>query len=53
MSAYLNALSQKFRDEIILLVLDNAGWHMTQEENSKRRRKNKDKQVVNFKQLKN
>ncbi len=49
MSAYLNALSQKFRDEIILLVLDNAGWHMTQEENSKRRRKNKDKQVVNFK----
>jgi putative transposase len=40
MSAFLKALSEKFPDEIILLVLDNAGWHMTQQENSKRRSKN-------------
>lgn len=45
MSAFLKGLSEKFPDEIILLVLDNAGWHMTQEENSKRRRKNKNKKV--------
>lgn len=42
MSAFLKALSEKFPDKIILLILDNAGWHMTQEENSKRRRKDKD-----------
>jgi len=41
MSAFLKALSEKFPDKIILLVLDNAGWHMTQQENSKRRSKNK------------
>ena len=41
MSCFLRALSQRFPDHIILLVLDNASWHMTQSENSKRRSKNK------------
>ena len=41
MSDFLKALSEKFPDIIILLVLDNASWHMTQQENSKRRSKNK------------
>lgn len=42
MSAFLRALSERFPEQIILLVLDNASWHMTQEQNSKRCRKNKD-----------
>ena len=41
MSRFLKSLSEKFPDVIILLVLDNASWHMTQQENSKRRSKNK------------
>ena len=41
MSRFLKCLSEKFPDVIILLVLDNASWHMTQQENSKRRSKNK------------
>jgi len=41
MSRFLLSLSQKFPDHIILLLLDNASWHMTQQENSKRRSKNK------------
>ena len=41
MSSFLKALSEKFPNHIILLVLDNASWHMTQNENSKRRSKNK------------
>lgn len=41
MSSFLKALSEKFSDQIILLVLDNAGWHMTQQENSRRRSKDK------------
>lgn len=41
MSAYLKELSERFPDKIILLVLDNAGWHMTQHENSRRRSKKK------------
>jgi len=45
MSDFLKALSQRFPEQIILLVLDNASWHMTQEQNSKRRRKNKDAKV--------
>ena len=39
MSIFLKSLSQKYPDFIILLVLDNASWHMTQQENSKRRSK--------------
>jgi transposase len=46
MSIFLKALSEKFPDIIILLVLDNASWHLLQEENSKRRRKNKDAKVT-------
>jgi transposase len=45
MSDFLKALSDKFPDRIILLVLDNASWHLTQEQNSKRRRKNKEAKV--------
>jgi len=51
MSSFLSALSEKFPDKIILLVLDNAKTnevryrHLTQEQNSKRRRKNKDAKV--------
>jgi len=41
MSRFLSSLSCKFPDQIILLALDNASWHMTQQENSKRRSKNK------------
>jgi len=41
MSCFLKNLSERFPDQIILLVLDNAGWHMTQQENSRRRSKNK------------
>ena len=41
MTAFLKALSDKFPNKIILLILDNAGWHMTQQENSKRRNKSK------------
>ena len=41
MSKFLKSLSEKFPDHIILLVLDNASWHMTQNENSKRRSKSK------------
>jgi len=48
MSEFLKALSERFPDKIILLVLDNASWHLTQEQNSKRRRKNKDA-IVTFK----
>jgi hypothetical protein len=40
MSEFLKALAEKFPDYIILLVVDNASWHMTQQENSKRRSKN-------------
>jgi len=46
MSSFLKALSERFPDKIILLVLDNASWHLTQEQNSKRRRKNKDAKVT-------
>ena len=46
MSRFLRALSEKFPDHIILLVLDNASWHMTQNENSRRRRKNKNAKPV-------
>jgi len=45
MSSFLKNLSEKFPEYIILLVLDNASWHMTQEQNSKRHRKNKDAKV--------
>jgi len=41
MSIFLRALSEKYPDHIILLVLDNASWHMTQQENSRRRSKSK------------
>ena len=41
MTFFLKKLSEKYPDHIILLVLDNASWHMTQQENSKRRSKNK------------
>ena len=46
MSLFLKSLSEKFPDHIILLVLDNASWHMTQEQNSQRRRKNKDAKSI-------
>jgi len=46
MSSFLKSLSEKFPDQIILLVLDNASWHMTQNENSKRRRKNKNAKPI-------
>jgi len=45
MSSFLKALSERFLDKIILLVLDNASWHLTQEQNSQKRRKNKDAKV--------
>jgi len=48
MSDFLKALSERFPEYIILLVLDNASWHMTQEQNSQKRRKNKDA-IVEFK----
>ena len=51
MSEFLKALSERFPEHIILLVLDNASWHMTQEQNSKRRRKNKYAKKVTFKTL--
>jgi len=41
MTIFMQKLSEKYPDHIILLVLDNASWHMTQQENSKRRSKNK------------
>jgi putative transposase len=41
MSSFLKSLSDRYPDYIILLVLDNASWHMTQSENSKRRTKSK------------
>ena len=46
MSDFSKALSERFPDKIILLVLDNASWHLTQEQNSKKRRKNKDAKVT-------
>lgn len=39
MTAFLKALSEKYPNKIIFLILDNAGWHLTQTENSKRRTK--------------
>ena len=46
MTFFLKKLSQKYPDHIILLVLDNASWHMTQQENSKPRSKNKTSKSV-------
>jgi transposase len=46
MSVFLKALSERFPERIILLVLDNASWHLTQEQNSKKRRKNKSAKVM-------
>jgi transposase len=46
MSIFLQSLAEKFPDYIILLVVDNASWHMTQQENSKRRSKNKKEKTV-------
>ena len=55
MSKFLKSLSEKLPDHIILLVLDNAETnevryrHMTQNENSKRRRKNNKNAKPKFK----